>query len=141
MNIFLDANVLVAILNKELPVYDDAVQVLSLADRPGYRVFTSPLCMAIAWYFASKKSGSALAKQKIALLNERVFLSEHHQHDVGVVCQNRRINDVEDGLEYYSALRAGCRCIVSEDADDFHFSELPVFNCRGFLVNYFSRKS
>lgn len=140
MNIFLDANVLVSILNKEFPVYGDAVQILSLADSPQYRVFTSPICIAIAWYFASKKSGNRKAKEKMALLCSKIHITTHVAADVEKACNTPEITDVEDGIEYYSALNAGCACIVTADLKDFHFSSIPVFHCRGFLQEYFSRK-
>jgi predicted nucleic acid-binding protein len=138
MKIFLDANVLVTILNKEYPVYADAVQVLSLVDKPGYKVFTSPLCIAIAWYFSAKKNGAAMAKKKITLLCSKIAIAQHNEEDIQKVCASPNITDVEDGLEYYSALNAGCDCIVTADTDDFYFSAIPVFQCRGFLEAFFS---
>jgi predicted nucleic acid-binding protein len=137
MNLFLDANVLVAVLNKEYPVFSYAARVLSLADRPGFRLFTSPLCIAIAWYFAAKKSGSVAAKKKITLLCTKISLSEHRQEDVEKVCTNPAIEDVEDGLEYLSALHAGCNYLITENTGDFHFSAIPVFDCRQFLETSF----
>ena len=53
--VFIDANVLVAVVNREYPIFSDAARVLSLADRSGYELFTSPVCLAIAFYFAEKK--------------------------------------------------------------------------------------
>ena len=138
MKIFLDANVLVSVLNKEYPEYDYAVQVLSLADRPDYSVFTSPLCIAIAWYFAEKKSGALTAKRKIALLCSKLHISEHKESDVQAVCEHPGISDLEDGLEYYSALHAGCDCIVTADVDGFYYASIPVHTCCGFLETYFS---
>lgn len=140
MNIFLDANVLVSILNKEYPVFSDAAQILSLADNPRYRIFTSPMCISIAWYFAAKKSGNTLAKKKIALLCEKLHITSHQGIDVVKACNTPGINDVEDGMEYFSALNAGCACIITADTKDFYFSSVPVFHCRGFLQEYFSRK-
>jgi len=46
---------------------------------------------------------------------------------------NVKINDFEDGLEYYAALSAGCNIIVTEDLDDFWFSEIDVLNCRTLI--------
>ena len=56
MRIFLDANVLVSVLNKEYPLFTYSSRILSLADHKGYEVFTSPLCLTIAFYFAEKKN-------------------------------------------------------------------------------------
>ena len=43
---FLDANLLVAVLNKEYPAFTAAARVLSLAGQKGFVLYTSPLCLA-----------------------------------------------------------------------------------------------
>jgi len=65
MKIFLDANILVAVLNKEYPLFSLAARILSMVDDKRFSVYTSPLCLAIAFYFAEKKSGTAAAMKKI----------------------------------------------------------------------------
>ena len=74
MRIFLDANILVSVLNKEYPLFTYAARIISLADNKKFTVFTSPLCLAIAFYFVEKKSGTQLAKQKIKLLSEKILI-------------------------------------------------------------------
>ncbi|MEI9958643.1 MAG: PIN domain-containing protein [Ferruginibacter sp.] len=71
MRIFLDANILVSVLNKEYPLFTYAARIVSLADNKKFTVYTSPVCLAIAFYFAEKKCGTQLAKQKIKLLSEK----------------------------------------------------------------------
>ena len=56
MRIFLDANILISVLNKEYPIYIYSSRILSLTDKRGFTVYTSPICLAIAFYFAEKKS-------------------------------------------------------------------------------------
>ena len=65
MRIFLDANILVSILNKEYPLYTYTARILSLADNKSFNVYTSPICLAIAFHFAEKKSGTQMAKKKM----------------------------------------------------------------------------
>ena len=58
MKVFLDANILVSVLNKEYPVFTYSSRVLSLADHSKYKFYTSPLCLAIAYYFAEKMNSN-----------------------------------------------------------------------------------
>ena len=134
--IFLDANILVAVLNKEYPLFPDAAKILSLSNNQNIQVFTSPICLAIAYYFAEKKSGCVLAKKKIELLLDHIFITTVDQNVVCQTLQNSKIHDVEDGMEYYSAIESGCSFIITEDRDDFYFSEIVVFNCKSFLSDY-----
>jgi predicted nucleic acid-binding protein len=136
MKIFLDANILVAVLNKEYPLFSNAARILSLSGGKDFEVFTSPICLAIAFYFAEKKSGTASARKKIALLVSHFNVSPTNKEAVLKTVSNKKIIDFEDGLEYYSALESGCQAIVTEDQSDFHFSEIEVISCRGFLDKY-----
>lgn len=68
MKIFLDANVIVVIVNKEYPVFSYASRILSLADRPQHTLFTSPVGLAIAYYFAEKKTSAQATNNKITIL-------------------------------------------------------------------------
>lgn len=133
MKIFLDANVLVAVLNKEYPLFSDAARVLSLSDKPGFQLYTSPVCLAIAYYFAEKKSGAKMAKKKIALLCSHMHIAPTNADAVLQTVNDVRILDFEDGLEYYSATAAGCQVIVTENKEDFYFSEIEVMGCRELL--------
>jgi predicted nucleic acid-binding protein len=136
MKIFLDANILVAVLNKEYPLFSGAARILSLSGGKDFEVFTSPICLAIAYYFAEKKSGSVSAREKIALLVSHINISPANKEVVFKTILNKKIIDFEDGLEYYSALESGCQAIVTEDKGDFHFSEIEVVSCREFMKKY-----
>jgi predicted nucleic acid-binding protein len=133
MRIFLDANILVSVLNKEYPQFTYSARVLSLAGNSKFQIFTSPICLAIAFYFAEKKSGLSEAKNKIGMLTSQIKIAEADESVVRKAAQDKAAGDFEDGLEYYSALKAGCKWIVTEDINDFHFSKLPVMTSRQFL--------
>jgi len=136
MKVFLDANVLVAVLNKEYPLFSYASRILSLTEKKNFQLFTSPICLAIAFYFAEKKSGAALAGKKIALIVANINIAPTNKDAVIKTISNRKIIDFEDGLEYYSALESGCQTIITKDKGDFYFSEIEVLSCREFMEKY-----
>lgn len=136
MKIFLDANVLVSVLNKEYPLFTYSSRILSLASHPKFEVYTSPLCLAIAFYFAEKKHKSLLAKQKIDLLCQHIKIAENLSKGVSDTLANKSIHDFEDGLEYYAAESVDCKCIITEDSEDFYFADIEVLNCQAFFKRY-----
>lgn len=136
MKIFLDANILVSVLNKEYPTFSYSARILSLVENPKFKVYTSPLCLAIAFYFASKKSGNTHARTKINLLAEKLNFTTIDAGTVSEVRKNKKIHDIEDGLQYYSALASGCKCIITEDKKDFYFSEIEVLDSRKYSEKY-----
>lgn len=139
MKIFLDANILVSVLNKEYPVFTDAARILSLTDRRGIEICTSPLCLAIAFYFSEKKSGTKLAKKKIDILLEKISICSIDQNMVLNAVSNPAVHDFEDGMEYYAALNFGCDYIVTQDVEDFYFSEIPVYDSEHFITVFLER--
>lgn len=133
MRIFLDANVLVSVLNKEYPLFPISSRILSLADKSGYELFTSPICLAIAFYFSEKKSGTDLAKKKIEMLVSKLESTTVDQEVVSLTATDGRVTDFEYGLEYYSAMNSSCEVIITEDQNGFYFSKIPVMNCERFM--------
>ena len=140
MKIFLDANILVSVLNKEFPLFTYSSRVVSLSDNSQYTVYTSPLCLGIAFYFAEKMNGNKMARNKINLLTGKIGITTMNEETVKSTVFNKSIADFEDGLEYYSAIDSKCKCIVTSDKNDFYFSEIEVLNAHDFLLKYAVKK-
>jgi predicted nucleic acid-binding protein len=136
MRVFLDATVLISVLNKEYPLFSFTSRIVSLADRPGYTLYTSPVCLAIAFYFAEKKFKSVIAKKKVGILCSHIKIAATDKTTVEQTLQNPAISDFEDGLEYYSAVDSKCDCIITEDIDDFYFSKIEVLSSEHFFEKY-----
>ena len=140
MKVFLDANVLVTVLNRQYPLFPTAARILSLADKDAYCMYTSPMCLAIAFYFAEKKTGTMQAKKKVAILSQKLRIAPNLETGVLHTIENSKISDFEDGLEYYAAIDAGCEVIVTEDTKDFWFSEIEVMDCEAFYKKTINMK-
>ena len=136
MKLFLDANILVSVLNKEYPLFSYAARILSLGNNNRFKVYTSPVCLAIAFYFAEKKHGTQSAKQKISLLAGNILITDVGKETVLSSLANKKVNDFEDGIEYYSAQKSKCDVIITEDVADFYFSEIEVLNTKNFIEKY-----
>ena len=136
MKVFADANILVSVVNKEYPLFPYTSRILSLAGTLHFSFFTSPICLAIAFYYAEKKLSSAAAKEKLRLLSTRLEITGAGAGTVRSAFADPAVLDLEDGLEYYSALEAGCNCILTEDKGDFHFSRLQVLSSAEFFGRY-----
>ena len=136
MRVFIDANILVSVLNKEYPLFTFSSRVLSLADDKRFDLVTSPVCLAIAFYFAEKKSGTKSAKNKIDILLQHIGIINLGDTEVKLALQDKKANDFEDAMQYYSALHSKCKCIVTEDVGDYFYSDLEVLASDDFLEKY-----
>ena len=136
MKLFIDANILVAVLNKEYPLFPYAARVLSL-EKKKYKLTTTAVCTAIAYYFAEKKHGSALAKSKIEVLLQHIEISDCGKKETTLAARNKMIHYLEDGLQYYAALNDNCDYIITHYLEDYYFSAIETLHPESFLKQYF----
>jgi predicted nucleic acid-binding protein len=136
MKVFLDANVLISVLNKEYPTFSYSSRILSLPDYTPVKNYTSPTCIGITCYFSAKKSGAKVARNKIETLCRHINITKMDSNMIMEAVRNKKIHDLEDGFQYYSALEAGCKCIVTENTGDFYFSDIEVMNSRSYFEKY-----
>ncbi|MCF3108457.1 PIN domain-containing protein [Niabella sp. CC-SYL272] len=133
MKLFIDANILVAVINKEYPLFTYASRVLSWASAKGYQLVTTSVSLAITYYFAEKKHGARSAKERIGMLAARFFVAECGTKEVQQAAMDKHVTDFEDGLQYFAAYNAGCTHIITENTRDFYFSILEVQTAYDFL--------
>ncbi|MEM9856853.1 MAG: twitching motility protein PilT, partial [Bacteroidota bacterium] len=111
--------------------------ILSLVDNSSYQLYTTPLCLAISFYFAAKKSGERIAKSKISLIVSHLLLAVVNEEVTQQTLDNFQGNNFEDGLQYYAAVAADCDLIVTENGQDFYFSKMPVYSCEELLKTHY----
>lgn len=133
---FIDANILVSVLNKEYPLFTYTSRILSLSGSKRFQLYTSPICLAIAFYFSEKKYNAKIAKLKISLLCQNISIAPATSAGVAKALQNAAVKDFEDGLEYYSAEESNCNCIITEDIHDFYFAKIEVLNSEDFFLTH-----
>ena len=136
MRIFLDANVIVSVINKEYPLYTFSSKILSLAGHKNFELYTSPLCMAISFYFAEKKFGALEAKRRIKILMDHIKISFCGIEESNKAIENKKATDFEDALQIISAYSIEkMDCIVTRNLKDFKDSEIPVLSPDEIIKN------
>ncbi|MBN8786395.1 MAG: PIN domain-containing protein [Terrimonas sp.] len=139
MKVFIDANILVAVINKEYPLYTYASRVLSWITTNKHQPVTTSVSLAITFYFAEKKHGTSSAKERIALIAEYLIIADCGKTEVLQAATEKKVKDFEDGLQYFAALNTGCSCIVTENVRDFYFAKIDVLNAKDFLLKFYNR--
>ncbi len=135
MKIFVDANILISVLNKKYPLFTHSARILSLSGIGNYKIYTSPVCLAIAFFLQKKNTKQNWRKKKLLY-----FIAPATETVVTKTISNKKINDFEDGLEYYSAVESKCDFIVTEDKNDFYFSDITVMNAKAFFEKIVAKK-
>ena len=77
-----------------------------------------------------------MAKRKIEIMTGKLSITSVGKNEVIQSLENKKVNDFEDGIEYYAAINNKCNVIVTEDIDDFYFAEIKVCRARNFLEEF-----
>lgn len=132
MRLFLDTNVMLDFLGERDPFYVSAAKIATLADKRSLQIIVSALSYATISYFLTKYEGLEKTKDK---LRKFKVISEICELDEVIIEKglNSDFSDLEDSMQYFSALRSECDIIITRNGKDFKKSEIPVMSPDEFL--------
>jgi len=134
--LFIDTNIVIDLLAKREPFYDEAARLFTLADKKKIRLSVSALTFANTNYILlqSKKPDEAkLILRKLKLIVQVLSLDEKI---VSLSLNDSYFNDYEDALQYYTALENGAEAIITRNLKDFQKAKLPVMTAGQFLKGF-----
>lgn len=131
--VFLDANVLLGFFLQRAG-FADAEKIIEQASEKRFAAYTSPAVLHIAGYWVTKAYGAAKAKQLLtSLLTDVQIIDCNHQ--IAVLALQSALNDIEDALQYFTAIKHGMTHFISSDKPlkKAAIPQLPVYTPREFL--------
>ena len=134
--LFIDTNIVIDLLAKREPFYDEAARLFTLADKKKIRLSVSALTFANTNYILlqSKKPDEAkLILRKLKLIVQVLSLDEKI---VALSLNDSYFNDYEDALQYYTALENGAEAIITRNLKDFQKAKLLVMTAGQFLKGF-----
>lgn len=131
--IFLDANVLLDFFLKR-EKYEHSKKLITLLIERRLKGFISPSILHILAYWLSKAYGRPKAKQLLQTLLMSVVVIDC-SHKVAEAALHSQIDDIEDALQYYTALNHEIEYFISGDKElkKWTSPSLPVYNLEEFL--------
>jgi len=131
--VFLDANVLLDFLLKR-ERYEDARDIMSLVIEGKVIAFITPGIVHIVGYWLSKAYGAKKAKQLLLNLLDTVRVIDI-SHELRLLALNSNIDDIEDALQYYTAIHNQLDYFISKDKKNKKSAipSLPVIDPSQFL--------
>src|SRR5882762_10917705 len=114
--IFLDANLLLDLVLKR-PGFDTAQGIIQAGIDGVIELYTSPSVLHITAYFAGKSFSQKHTKQILLTLLNNVEVIDCDHATVLTALANGDIDDTEDALQYFTAIRHGLDCSISADKE------------------------
>jgi predicted nucleic acid-binding protein len=137
MNVLVDTNVLLDVLLERGEFQDPAAKIWSLAEQGRVRGFIAAINYSNVFYIITKAYG--VSKGHLAARTLRkVFTMVPLDLQIVDQAMDSGIADLEDAIQFYSALRAEAVCIVTRNPDHYPKAELPVYTPTEFLAAHFS---
>ncbi len=124
-NVFIDTNVLVDVLAKREPFYADSVRVWTLAEQGQIKGLISVISFNNIYYVIRRLRMRQTANRMMVLLRD-TFTPIPLDKQILDQAIDSGLDDLEDAIQYFSAIRAEADCIVSRDNNAFPQSDLPV---------------
>lgn len=134
MKLFIDANVVLDLILKRQPFFDNIAEILTVAENKNYTLCLSSVTFVNVNYIASKfadKKNVLESLKKLRILFDVLSVSET---DIDKALYSN-FNDFEDAVQHYCALKNNCDYIITRDSKDFKNSEIPVMTPTEFLAS------
>jgi len=132
--LLIDTNVIIDLLAKRDIFYIDSLKLFSLADRNEVELYVSSLSIANTYYLLNDVM--KLKNVRSIIRKFKVFVNPYSLNDktIELALNDKNFKDFEDGIQYYTALEANCKVIVTRNIKDFKKSSLPVLRPNEYLL-------
>ncbi|MET0944865.1 MAG: PIN domain-containing protein [Flavobacterium sp.] len=134
MNLFLDTNVLIDLIDKREPFYNDIAVIASMAENKDFKLAASSLSFVNTVYVVSRSIEEKLVLE--ALKKFRIICDVSNVDEI-VIDKSliSNFNDFEDAVQYFSALHHKSDIILTRNKKDFKNSEIPTMTPSEFFAS------
>ncbi len=126
--VFIDTNLVLDLLAHRKPFYHEVQMLFSLADQGKFIPCVSTITFCNGAYILRKEIGIDKMPKVLRRFAEFVTITSVDNTVVRRSLEEGcKFRDIEDAMQYYSAIDSNCECIITRNIKDFKFSEIPVF--------------
>jgi len=131
--LFIDTNIVIDLLSRREPFYEEAAYLFSLADKKIIELSISSLTVANTSYTLLRQTNSISAKEILRKLRLIINILPLDDKIIGIALNDNSFDDFEDGLQYFTAVENNQDLIITRNLKDFKKSDLPVMTAHQFL--------
>lgn len=128
--LFIDTNIIIDLLSRREPFYEEAAILFSLADKKRVELSVSSLTIANISYTLLRQMDSSKAKTILRKLRLIVKTLPLDDKIIDLALNDDTFSDFEDGLQYFTAIENGEELIVTRNLKDFKNSKLPTLTAK-----------
>ncbi|MBN1943408.1 MAG: PIN domain-containing protein [Phycisphaerae bacterium] len=133
MRVLLDTNILLDVLGRREPYYEDAARIWTLAETGKIEAFASAISFTNIFYIVRKFRDLRAARQAVKWMRD-VFHVAPCDDTILHQAIDANWRDLEDAVQYFSAWRIEASYIISRNTGDFTKSDTDVLRPEEFLA-------
>lgn len=136
MRVFLDTTVMIDLIIKREPFFNEIAAITTRAEKNKLNLFTSSLSFVNTFYIASKVNSKELVLETLRKFRIvcNVSIIDELNIDKSLISD---FQDFEDAVQYNSALYHNCDYIITRDKIGFKNSKITVMTPTEFLVSQY----
>lgn len=131
--LFVDTNILIDLLSRREPFFEEAAELFSLADRKQVELSVSSLTIANTSYALFRRMDSNKVKSVLRKLRLILKILPLDDKIIGLALNDENFSDFEDGLQYFTAIEDEQELIITRNLKDFKNSKLPTMTAKQFV--------
>ncbi len=131
--LFVDTNIVIDLLSRREPFFEEAAELFSLADKKQVELSVSSLTIANTSYALLRQMDSNNAKSVLRKLRLILKVLPLDDKIIGLALNDDTFLDFEDGLQYFTAIEEEQELIITRNLKDFKKSKLPTMTAKQFI--------
>ncbi len=136
MRLFVDTNVVLDVLLRREPFYEDSARIWTLAETGQVTGFASTPSFPLIFYHLRRISGHKAARKAIGLMRD-IFSIVPLDSQITNQAIDSDIKDFEDAIQFFSALRVGADSLITRNTKDYPTGDVPIQTPKEFLATHF----
>lgn len=132
MKVFLDANVIIDVVQNRTDFVEASSKVLQLGLDGECELCASDITFTTVSYYARKNRTPEQLYDVLQSLREIVDVAPSGKVAIDWASRQKS-KDFEDAVQYYAALRSGAEYIVSRNVRDYPYDDIIVISPQDFL--------
>src|SRR5690606_3956590 len=124
-NVFVDTNIIIDLLAKREPFFNDAQDLFTLSDKKEIKLCISSLTFANAYYSIVRHHKDVDARRYLAKFKVLVTVLPLDDKAIELALTSE-FEDFEDGLQYFVAMDNEADILITRNTKDFKSSKIPV---------------
>jgi predicted nucleic acid-binding protein len=134
MKLFVDANVILDLILKRQPFFENIAKIITVAEKKSYKLCISSVTFVHVNYIACKYTDKKNVLESLKMLRIVFDVLSVSETEIDKALYSK-FNDFEDALQHYCATMYNCNYIITRDLKDFKNSEIPVMTPTEFLIS------